>query len=361
MLRSSHRALFGLLLTGLLLAGCGVSTGLAIGEERVNPNEAQIEAEMITLIREISLQRREAREDELVRRFNQPKTIACLKGEMAVEALEPKLAVGMFANPGTYPVTLRFANATEFDDREKDLRGLSIRVSGVVDATRDDGTVAVNRGAQDFLLNSYPALFAGTPEDFLSFVQATESDNVLWYFLNPFDSHLKSLGIVLKARDNPTSPFATRYFSTTPIAYGDGAAVKYSVRSCSPPGAATAPDHKHYLRSALANDLDGGSQCLDFMVQFQSDPDLMPIEDASVAWPEEVSPFRTVAQITIESHEFSSTEALARCEAMQFNPWNGSPELRPLGGINRIRKNLYLDLGSFRTEQNMSATQGAPG
>jgi hypothetical protein len=192
----------------------------------------------------------------------------------------------------------------------------------------------------------------------LSFIRAAASDDVIWYFLNPFDSHLKSLWIVLKARGNPTSPLNTRYFSTTPIAYGAGAAVKYSVRSCSAPGAETAADHEHYLRSALADDLARGDQCLDFLVQFQSDADLMPIEDASVEWSEDISPFRKVAQIKIEPQEFSSPEELARCEAMQFNPWNSLPDLRPLGGLNRIRKNLYRDLARFRAEQNMSTANG---
>lgn len=338
-------------LSGLLTA-CSEPTGLRIAEERVQPNEAQIEAEMISLIRDISLVRRAEDTEGLIRRFNQPKTVGCLEGRMVVPELEPKLAVGVFARPAEFRSTMRFANATQFDDREQDLRGLSIKLFGVPGAVAVDGT----RGIQDFTLNSYPALFAGTPNDFLSFVRASAEDSLLGFFLNPFDAHIGSLMIVLKARGNPASPLHENYFSTTPFAHGEGAAVKYSVRTCETPASeppiGEPEDHEHYLRHALAKRVASGPLCLDFLVQFQSDPDLMPIEDASVEWPEHVSPYQRVAQILVEPHAFSDAPNLARCEAMQFNPWSGHAAHRPLGGINRVRKTLYQELGKFRTSEN---------
>ena len=67
-----------------MLSGCSESTGLSIGEERVSPKEGAIETEMIELIREISLSRRDQRGDGVVRRFNQPKTL--LPGLIATPA-----------------------------------------------------------------------------------------------------------------------------------------------------------------------------------------------------------------------------------------------------------------------------------
>lgn len=334
---------------GVLLTACSEPTGLGIAEERVQPNEAEIEAQMISLIRDISVRRQAEDAEGMIRRFNQPKTIGCLEGRMVVPALEPKLAAGVFARPATYRATMRFANATEFDDREPDLRGLSIKLFGVPGAVGVDGT----RGVQDFTLNSHPALFAGTPEDFLSFVQASADDSLLGFFLNPFDSHIGSLMIVLRARGNPASPLYESYYSTTPFAHGEGAAVKYSVRTCeAPPPAGEPEDHEHYLRHALEKRVASGPLCLQFMVQFQSDPDLMPIEDASIEWPENVSPYQGVAEILVDPHGFTDAPNLARCEAMQFNPWSGHAAHRPLGGINRVRKNLYEELGQFRTREN---------
>jgi hypothetical protein len=240
------------------LAGCGQSTGLGIGEENVAPGEGEIASEMIALIKQISLQRRADDPQGLVRRFNQAKTIACAHGDMEVLAVPEAFAVGLFSSPGSYPVSLRFANATKMDDRDADLRGLSIRVRGVPQATGGGGLP----GVQDFTLNSYPALFAGTPEDFLSFIKSTAADRFWLYLL----THPKSLWIGLQARGNPDSPLAVEYFSTTPYLFGEGSAVKYAVRACDEPGSRVLADHEHYLRDALQHDLSLAPQCLNFQV-----------------------------------------------------------------------------------------------
>ena len=42
---------------------------------------------------------------------------------------------------------------------------------------------------------------------------------------------------------------------------------------------------------------------LDFMVQVQTDPHRMPIEDAGVRWPERLSPFVPVATLRVLRQE----------------------------------------------------------
>lgn len=339
-----------ILLATLALAGCGSETGLDLGEERAEDGEAAIEAELIRLTKQITLARREESGAELVYRFNQPKSVACLDAEFVVEALPAGLAVGLFSAPRRYPARLRFANATEFDDREADLRGLSVKVSNVAGATGVDGT----DGVQDFTLNNYPALFVGTPADFLAFVEATANGRTWSFFLNPFDSHLRALLTVLRARSRPDSPFAERYFSTTPYRFGDGndAAVKYSVQACDAVEATPNVNSENYLRDAIATNLAGGEVCLSFLVQFQADADEMPIEDASVIWSEQLSPFHKLAEIRIPEQPFRDDASLRECEAMRFNPWNGLSAHQPLGGLNRVRRKLYEELGRFRAEQN---------
>lgn len=342
-----HAALFAAIVS---LAGCSERTGLDLGEERVDENEPEIEAELIRLTKQVTLARREESGESLVHRFNQPKSVACLDAEFIVDAVPQELRVGLFATPGVYPAKLRFANGTQFDDREADLRGLSVKVLEVPGAV----SVGGGRGEQDFTLNNHPALFAGTPEDFLDFVEATAKGRTWAFFINPFDSHLRSLLTVLRARSRPDSPFAERYFSTTPFRYGEGstAAVKYSVQSCAAPEPIIAIDDPDYLRVAIAESLQSGPVCLSFMVQFQTDPDRMPIEDASVTWSEEISPFRKVAEIRVPPQPFQDTARMEECEAMRFNPWNGLSAHQPLGGINRVRRELYEELGTFRAVEN---------
>jgi hypothetical protein len=91
------------------------------------------------------------------------------------------------------------------------------------------------------------------------------------------------------------------------------------------------------------------------MVQAQTDPQKMPIEDASIEWEEASSPFRTIASLRIPAQDFDTPERMARCEAIAFSPWNCLPEHRPLGGMNRARKAIYAELARFRAERNVGA------
>ena len=101
----------------------------------------------------------------------------------------------------------------------------------------------------------------------------------------------------------------------------------------------------------MQQQLQAGGACFDFLVQFQTDPDTMPIEDAAVIWDESVSPFIRVARMQINGG--ATTEATtSHCESMTFNPWQSLAEHRPLGGINRTRKPIYSEIGQFRQEQN---------
>jgi catalase len=322
----------------MLLAGrCGADQQQASIDQLVTEMSQRIET--ITL---------EGKVNGTVPRFNQPKTIACVEAEFRVHDNLPEvLRQGLFARPGRYPARLRFANASEMDDSKKDIRGLSISLSGV-----DDGALWGDNGRQDFVLNSYPALFVDTPETFLKFIRARQEDKKRWFFLNPFDSHLKSLWVLFKARKRHMSPLDIRYWSTVPFSLGSDQAVKYSVSPCSDYITEQVVDEgSDQLRAALMAHLQQGPACFEFGIQQQLDPSSMPIEDASVVWDESVSPFRTVATITFEDQPLDTPQALAACEASQFNPWQTLAEHRPLGRMNEVRRQVYANAAKLRTRE----------
>lgn len=325
------------------LMGRPQSPRLTPGEEAVAGDEETVAAEMVALIRDISLRRSRA-DGGIVRRFNQAKSQGCFDARFEVGPLPPELAQGIFATPGSHPARVRFANASEDDDREKDLRGCSIIVQGL--AGGDE---------QHFLFNSHPVLFAADPREFLGFIRATAKDQRNWFFFNPLDNHLGALGVLLRARDRPGSLFDIRYWSTTPSRLGDDAtvAVKHALVPCSEYRSPEEPgDDPHYLAQRMNEHLAAAPACFDFMVQFQADPQRMPIEDASVVWQESESPLRKVARLVIEAQDWQSAEALAACERITFNPWTGLPAHRPLGGINRVRDRVYREIGEFRNAAN---------
>ncbi|MFK8049843.1 MAG: catalase family protein [Halioglobus sp.] len=329
----------------LVLASCSRSpSGLKLGEEQLGEDEARHAKEMVDAIKSVSLNRHPSGK---ILRFNQSKTLGCFKAQFQILGdLEPNLRQGLFRQPATYPAQLRIANATKADDTEKDFRGMSIKIHGV-----EGPALWGLAGQQDFILNSYPRLFAANPEDFLSFIDAGK-DGQLWkYFVNP--SHFYSLGVVLKGREKIDNPFGIRYWSTTPYRFGDDSsnAVKYSTRPCS----SVTFDSKiqrdeNFLTEVMREQLNSGDACFDFMVQFQTDPDLMPIEDASVEWDESLSPFEKVAEIHIDNTP--AAHMTESCERMTFNPWQSLAAHRPLGGVNRARKLIYAEIGEFRSSRN---------
>jgi hypothetical protein len=209
-------------------------------------------------------------------------------------------------------------------------------------------------GSQDFILNSHPVLFVGTPQDFRDFIATSLDSSPVWFFLNPLDAHIREFNIVRAGRKHHPSHLAIPYWSTTPYLFGNDRAVKYTARPCPTNGRSELPDPltDGYLRNTLREQLATGGACFDFMVQLQLDAQTMPLEDATVLWDETLSPFRQVARIDIPPQDFDSPAQMEFCEDLAFNPWHSLPEHRPLGGINRVRKDLYRELARFRHQRN---------
>lgn len=318
-----------------------------LGQQQLQGNEGPLANEMAEFIIKVSQARHPS---GTIKRFNQAKSLGCFDGQFIVnDDLPDSFKVGIFAQPNTYSATARFANASTLDDSEKDLRGLSVRVSGF-----DGQAIWGEQGKQDFITNSYPVLFAASPEEFYDFIQAQFEDSILSYFLNPFDSHLNALFILLQARDRPNSPFDIQFWSTTAFRFGaEEQAIKYSFKPCS---SYQSPEPEtygsDYLSAAMQTHLTNANVCFDFMVQLQKDPENMPIEDPYVEWKEEESAFIPLAKLIIEDQDFRSEQSMAKCEAMTFNPWQSIAEHQPLGRLNIVRLLIYQKLAEFRQQRS---------
>lgn len=334
---------------------------LALGEERVGEDEGAIADEMVMLIKQISQQRQRAARDtdeqlksgpasDYYHRFNQVETLGCFQADFKVyEDLPAALRKGLFASAGEYEAALRFANASTFDDAEKDLRGLSIRVN-----VSDSGD---SPRYQTFLMNSHPVLFADTPETFLKFIRATANGRRWWFFVNPFDSHFKALWILFQARDHHASPFDVPYWTTTPARYGgERTAAKFSAQPCSEVQS-NFPAEKvdGFLQENMKKHLMQAPVCYRLLAQLQQDAQKQPIEDASSHWAPEDAPFVAVAEIHFTQQGFDTADAMLACEQEVFDPWQALPAHLPLGGMNRVRRLVYDKVAKFRL-QSHSAT-----
>ena len=148
------------------------------------------------------------------------------------------------------------------------------------------------------------------------------------------------------------NPLETRYWSMAPYLFRDRA-IKFSAIPCEiHKGEYKQTDSPTFLADNMALNLESGDGCFQFAVQFQTNPDKMPVEDPMVEWSEEKSPFVPVADIRIPSQQFRSPEQMTFCENLSMTPWHALPEHRPLGGINRLRRVVYETISRLRHELN---------
>jgi hypothetical protein len=91
----------------------------------------------------------------------------------------------------------------------------------------------------------------------------------------------------------------------------------------------------------------------DIRVQLCTDLDTMPVEDASVMWPEDQSPYCTVARLVLPAQNVFSDERYHYFEQrLAFNPIHALVEHQPLGSVMRARMQVYLQTQDFRQRAN---------
>jgi len=289
-----------------------------------------------------------------------PKAHGCVSAFVQIEndALPADMRVGVFAENTNYPAWIRYSNGAFriAVDEEGDIRGMAIKLMGVegekiLQSERDAQT-------QDFLLINTPVLMVRNALDYVEFSQKAFDGNPVTFFfgLNPLEWHIRELTITLKVLAKKiASPLLSRYWSTVPYRLGDHA-VKYSARPCdgeSDEEPETMNDN--YLREVMADHLLTKDACFEFMVQKQTDPGTMPIEDPTLDWDEDESPFIKVATITIPAQTFQGEAQDNFCEHLSFTPYHSLPEHHPIGGINRARELIYEEISKLRHTLNGEA------
>lgn len=323
---------------------------LALAEERELPDEARYTRE---ITEEIAKFIRATWLPGSAQRFGNTKTFGVVRGEFSVLPDVPDhLRHGIFAEPQTFRAWVRFAGPGPYTPPDMEDYGqcsVGIKLLGVPGRK----LMADERRTQDLIMVS-PASFV-TPNvrenaKLQRWVRARAS---VFYFLNPLDTHLLAAWMQFLFSRVHSSPLETRYYSNVPFLLGEGQAVQYSMKPCSTAKTRIpAWPSPNYLREAMVATLAEADWSFDFMVQVQTDPHRMPIEDATVKWPERLSPYITVARLRLPRQRFDSDQQLAFADRLRFNPWHSLPAHRPLGNSNRTRRTMYLELAKLRQEMN---------
>ncbi len=235
-----------------------------------------------------------------------------------------------------------------------DNHGMAIKVFAV--SSPDGRTESQD---QDFVLLDHPQFFASNVASLLKFSLARKSLTLEKHLTGKALletlklSFSKEVGLLEGRKKHIQSPLDTEYFSTTPYRFRN-TAVKYRANP------EQSPDQfQDYLRDVLVEQLSPhehpasakAPRCpavrFGFYIQRQTDPAAMPIEDPTVVWK---SPWEKVATIEIEPQEFDFPARWEWGNKLSFSPWHALDEHRPLGGINRARKDVYPASFNLRTQ-----------
>jgi hypothetical protein len=317
----------------------GVGTGWA---ERIAPDEAQRHAAGAAALREI--QRAKSARYGQGRALHR-KPLLALKGTLRVRADVPAYAAhGLFAAPAAYETWVRLSNGGPDvrRDRTPDIRGLALRVQGV------QGESALGGAAshQDFTLINQKAFAFPDSRPFFGLVIGASKGplGLLGWALKTYGP-LGMLGALKKLKSNVErawSGYATEpFYSAAPIACGP-AAVR--VRLLPPAGQLSDPQASQDWGADVARRLAAGPLVWRLQLQFFVDEAQTPIEDASVDWPESISPYIDVAELEVAAPEAGTGTGTAFAEAVEravFDPWAALLAHRPLGEVMRARKQAY--------------------
>ena len=106
------------------------------------------------------------------------------------------------------------------------------------------------------------------------------------------------------------------------------------------------------FRPALVAELHERPYEFDLQVQLCTDLYHMPVENVTVRWPENLSPFVTVAKLRLPQQDISGDDNLDRMDATSMTAWRVTEEHRPLGNIMRSRKEVYHQSSILRHQIN---------
>jgi hypothetical protein len=282
-------------------------------------------------------------------RKDHPKSHGLVWGEFIVENNIPNsLKIGLFSQPKSYPIWVRFSNASDAEKRgklksdlEPDIRAMAIKVLNVT----GEKVPSDEQKTQDFLMINHPVFFTQDAQGFAKLMKATvgKADAEELRSLAPTFAVLKDI-----TSKKVVNPLLSQYWSTTPYKFGSES-IKFSVKPQQQDNSSSIPNSENYLREAMVKSLAAGKGAtFDFLVQLYVSDEKTPIENAMQEWKEKDSPFIKIATINIPSQKFDFAERERLNEALSFRPWHTLTEHAPLGSINLARKQVYEEMTKSR-------------
>jgi catalase len=299
------------------------------------------------------------------------KSHGVLVGTLTVQPnLSEPLTQGLFASPDRYPAILRFSTnpGDLLADSVSSPRGLAVKVMNV------PGEVLPSHAGnttQDFVCVNAKVFGAPNPAGFLDQIKLLDKTlefpelvkQTVSTVARGTNAVLRTIGIHSGSLDNLGHPYTHilgETFSTiAPIRFGD-----YVAKIAIVPASSNLKEltGKHIdaghgfnpLEEAIRQFFTTETATWEIQAQLALDSPVTPVEDASKQWPEDQSPYQTVATLTVSPQEsYSDARQIFVDEQLSFSPWHALAAHQPLGGIMRSRRSAYEEAQKFRAQRNL--------
>ena len=330
--------------------------GLQLAEEKIDTDEEESLDKIIDLMAD---QMRGHFKPGAYERGGNTKTHGILRATVSIrDDLPAAFRKGVFVNPRSFPAYVRFSGPgpdVPADIRDVGFASMAVKLMDVPGEKLMDE----EKFTQDFITVCTTTFVTPNIRENVKLQYWSLVDMPTYYFLNPKDSHILDFFMQGLWNETQYNPLGQRFWSCVPYLLGENQAMMYSFVPKTEvdtkiPGAPFGRIPFNYLRENMIKTLNKKDVEFDLMIQLQTDPHLMPIEDASVRWPEKLSPFIPAATVHIPKQKFDSAAQFEFTRRLKMNPWHCLPEHRPLGNQSRARSRMYYELSNFRQKMNQT-------
>lgn len=203
----------------------------------------------------------------------------------------------------------------------------------------------------DLILQNHDVFFVDTAKDMCEF---TRAGVVLGDYDSYLDAHPVTKEILSDMQKVVPSLLTTDFWSVLPYAFGEGRYVKYKLvpYETSENGDQKEIESSSYLYHDLKERLIRGEAGFKFMVQFQTDEQTMPLDQATVRWDEELSEPVHVADLVLYQQDIDARGQSEYGENLSYNPWHALAQHQPVGSISEARKAVYEAAAEVRRNLN---------
>lgn len=303
------------------------------------------------------------------------KTYGLVRASVTVlDDLPPEYAQGIYGRPRTYDAVVRYSNGLGHIRPDPYLGagcGMGIKIFDVpgpslLDDERDATTFDYNlinnstffcNTIHDYvtiepLFGALPAALAQETSrrqwlhDFLTGAGSLPPEKWLW------DELTSVLSFTSIARQNLMS---YTYWSMGALRHGDHIA---KIRAT--PTKSSEVTHREVdvtadneaFRTTLVAEVGDRDHHFDLQVQLCTDLAAMPVDNTSREWPQQLSPFVTVARVDIPRQDIADQRNIDVADQLSITPWRVRAEHQPLGEIMAVRREVYRQSSIARHQVN---------